>query len=315
MDRYGQVVERFGGKTVVALATCWTEDGEIDFAAMKRYVNWLCTQKVPAITTTYGYSEMCWMSDDDVWRLSADLAEAIAGRCVFIASTLYWPPKVTRKFLKHADKAGVDAVKVQLNQWLMSGSAEQKARYWRQYFDLIKDAAPIPLMLWANFFGEAEVPVETVVDLARDPQIVGMKNDADPFYYYYDLLRATTDENFVVMSGGQMRNWVYGYGVGKPALLSGISGFRPDIDLTLHELLVADRFREAWEHVERYEDPFRNLWGGLHPQRCIHSALHMHGLYPNNLPGMMIRAHTPAECEQLRQGLERILGPIQVQAL
>ena len=312
MDRYAQVVNELEGQSVVALATCWTADGEIDFEAMKKYVNWLCERRVPAITTTYGFSQMWWMSDDDVWRLTAELAEAIAGRCIFISSTLYWPPKVARRFLKHAEQVGADAVKVQINHWpIVSSSPPQKAKLLRDYLHAVKDAADIPLLLWANFFGSGAVNVETIAELAGDRQIVGMKNDEDPFYYYYDLLRATADEDFVVMSGGQMRNWVYGCGVGKPAYLSGMGAFRPDLDRALHELLAADDLRAAWEYTKKWEEPLFKLMAGRNPQRTIHSLLHLHGLYPSNLPGPLEQPDTPEQCEELRLGMERALGPIE----
>ncbi len=79
MERAIQVLQRLKGP-VVPLNICFTGDNEIDYPAMRRYVNWLCEQQVPVLLLTYGSSEFSAHSDEEIWRLSAELAEAIGGR-------------------------------------------------------------------------------------------------------------------------------------------------------------------------------------------------------------------------------------------
>ncbi len=310
MDRGARVVERLKGP-VATLPVCFTEDGEVHFSAMKKYVDWLCDQGVSTVLLTYGYSQFAWLSDDDIWRLTADLAGVIAGRCVFIASTGWWPPKQCREFLKHADGAGVDTVKVQINPWLiMPGGTDEKGAFFRKYHDTIQDAATIPLTLWCNYFGTPAVPVDVIAEMAKDPQIIACKNDDHPFYYYYDLIRATRDEDFAVISGGQMRNFVFGYQVGSPAYLSAVVDFRPENALEFYDLLVAGRIDDAWQWVYRYEEPCFKLWMPLKSHRWIHAVMEMHGLYPNRLPGAFDSPLTDEECARVRREMEEVYGPI-----
>lgn len=302
MGRATRVVERLKGP-VVPINICFKDDDSVDYAAVKKYVNWLCEQKVPVLLLTYGSSEFYNLTDEDIWRLTAEVAEANAGRSLFIASTGWWPPAKCREFLKHADRAGADAVKVQLHTAL--GASRESIL---GYFDQIQDSAPIPLLLWVV---KPPYPVEVVAELATRPQIVGMKNDADPFYYYYDVLRATANVDFAVISGGQMRNIALGYQLGSPAYLCTIAPFRPDISREFFSLLVSHSYDEAWEMVRRYED----LWlqtavkhGWL---QSIKSALELYGLYPNNRvpsPGV---SHTPDQCQEIKRCLEQLFGPIE----
>ena len=305
MERALSVFERLKGP-VVPINICFTGDGEINYAAMRKYVNWLCEQEVPVLLLTYGSSEFAWISDEDVWRLTAEFAEEVAGRSLFIASTGFWTPKVCRRFLAHADQAGADAVKVQISPW--AGVKEREV--FIGYHDRIQDAAPIPLLLWCNSGGTGAVPVDVIAELARRPQIVGLKNDEDPFYYYYDLIRATRDEHFAVISGGQMRNFVLGYQLGSPAYLCTIAPFRPDIALQFYGLLVERRFDEAWQMVFRYEEPWLRLAGEMDWLRSIKTAINLHGLLPNNYPYPLRRPHNEAEQEKIRQCLEEVFGPI-----
>jgi len=304
MERALSVFQRLKGP-VVPINICFTPEGDVDYAAVRKYVNWLCEQHVPVLLLTYGSSEFAWISDEDLWRLTAELAEVIAGRSLFVASTGFWTPAVCRRFLQHADAVGADAVKVQINP---AGGVRQ---VFLDYHDRIQDAAPIPLLLWCNSGGTGAVPVDVVAELARRPQIVGVKNDEDPFYYYYDLIRATRDQHFAVISGGQMRNFVLGFQVGSPAYLCTIAPFRPDIALQFYELLVRKRFDDAWAMVFRYEEPWLKLAGEMDWLLSIKTALYLHGLYPNNLPFPLRPAHGEAERGKIRQCLHSVFGRIE----
>ena len=168
---------------------------------------------------TYGSSEYAWLSDDDLYRLTAEIAAVVAGRSCFITSSSVWPAKVCAGFLRHAERAGVDAVKVQINMWAMAGAGAHRADLLRTYFDEAGAGSSIPLLLWCNSAGGEPLPVDLVAELAALDRVVGLKNDDHPFYYYYDLCRATQDLDFAVLSGGQMRNFVLGYQMGSTGYL------------------------------------------------------------------------------------------------
>ncbi len=303
MSRAVTVFERLKGP-VVPLNLCFTADGEIDYPVMRKYVNWLCEQKAPVLLLTYGSSEFDWISDEDLWRLTAELAEAVAGRSLFISATKFWTPAVCRKFLKHADQVGADAVKIQINPM----QAEREA--FLNYHHRVLDAAQIPLLLWCNNAGKPPVTVDVVAELARHPQIVGVKNDDDQFYYYYDLIRATQGQHFAVISGGQMRNFVFGYQIGSPAYLCTVAPFRPDVANEFYQILVQRRFDDAWAMVFRYEEPWLKLASEMGWLRSIKSAIHLHGLFPNNSVFPVRQPHTHAELEKIRQCLETAFGGI-----
>ena len=304
MDRYKGVVDRLKGP-VVPLNICFTAEGTIDYPAQRRYVNWLCEQGVPVILLTYGSSEFSLLGDEDLWRLSAEMAAEVAGRALMIGSTSYWNVATCRKFLQHAEESGLDGVKVQMNPWM----GQTDPAVFIAYHDQIQDAAPIPLLLWCNSGGGGGVPIDAVAELARRPQVVGVKNDEDPFGYYYNLIRATSDEDFAVISGGQMRNIAFGYQVGSPAYLCTIAPFRPDIALEFYGLLVAGDYDAAWQMVFRYEDAWLTRAGELEWLFSIKTAIHLHGLFPEHHMAPL-RGQDSARAEQVRACLEEVFGAI-----
>lgn len=305
MDRYTQVVERLKGP-VVPVNICFNATGEIDYPAQRRYVNWLCEQGVPVILLTYGSSEFSLLSDEDIWRLSAELTAVVAGRALMIGSTGFWNVAVCRRFLEHAEKIGMDGVKVQINPW----GGQAKREVFIGYHDRIQDAAPVPLLLWCNSAGQGAVPVDFVAELAQRPQVVGVKNDEDPFGYFYDLIRATNNANFAVISGGQMRNFAFAYPVGAAAYLCTIAPFRPDIALAFYDLLLNKRYDAAWQFVGRYEDPWLKKAAALDWLASIKAAIQLHGLFPEQYLSILHQADA-ALPGQVRTCLEDIFGTLQ----
>jgi dihydrodipicolinate synthase/N-acetylneuraminate lyase len=310
----GSIADRLAGP-VVPLNICFTESGEVDFAAMCAYAGWLAEQGVPVLLLTYGSSDYAWLSDDDIRRLTADISEVNAGRSLFVTSSSFWPAKVCGEFLRFAEKAGADAVKVQINIWGLSGPAAQRRAVLTRYFDDIQEVASIPLLLWCNSGGGEPLSTDLIAEMASRPQVVGLKNDDHPFSYYYDLCRATQDQDFAVLSGGQMRNFAFGHQIGSAGYLCPIAPFRPDIALRFYRTLLDGRTDDAWGLVSRYED--RWLAGAVEIGwlRAIKTAVHLHGLLPDDRAGGSWQQSTAEEKVRVRELLEDVFGPIQAAVL
>lgn len=273
MSRSADVVDRLKGP-VVPVNICFADDHSVDYDAMRRYVDWLCEQRVPVILLTYGSSEFSVLSAEEIRKLTELFARTVAGRSLFVTSTGYWSIGECREFLRHADAVGADAVKVQINPWL-----GQEREVLVGYFDAIRGAAGIPVLVWGAW--PDPYPIATVRELAARDEVVGIKNDGDPFYAYYDLLRATADQSFAVISGGQMRNFMLGYPLGGAAYLCTMAPFRPDLALRFYGHLQAGETEHAWAMVERYEDrwlPVAVKHGWL---ESVKVAMELHGLVPN----------------------------------
>ena len=307
MSRATDVVNRLKGP-VVPVNLCFASDDEVDFATMRKYINWLCEQKVPVILLTYGSSDYIWLSDADIERLMTEFAEVINGRSLFVVSSNWCPPKVCREFLKKADACGADAVKVQTNPWMISTGGLDPHQVIPGYFDRIEGAADIPLLLWGHSI--APYPVPVVTELAKRSNIVGMKNDDEMFAYYYDCCRATADEDFNVLSGGQMRNYVYGHQVGSTGYLCPIAPFVPHIANEFDDHVVAGRYDKAWQMVFQYEEAWLKGACDLGWLQSLRSAYELYGLFPHNRCVKPAPTHTPEQREQVRQLLESTFGPI-----
>ena len=301
MNRNESVLRRLKGP-VVPINICFYDDGTVNFDAVAEYVNWLCEHQAPILLLTYGSSEFAALTEEDVWKLTEVVGRANAGRSLFIASSGWWPARKTRRFLAHAEAAGADAVKIQIHVWF-----PKTKECYLPYYDALEGASALPLLIWGH--SPPSVPLEVITALAQREYVVGIKNDGDPFYEYYDMIRATRDMHFAVVSGGQMRNFMLGYPLGAAAYLCPIAPFRPDIALEFYRCLTEDRFRDAWQMVFRYEEPWLKAALGVDWLFAMKTAIRAQGVnYPNPNPAS-VKIKNPAEQEKkIRKALKDIFG-------
>ena len=81
MERTIRVVKHLKGP-VVPVNTCFGDDDSLDVGAMRKYVNWLCEQNIPVILLTYGSSEFCSLTDEEIWRLGFTLRDSGTARSI-----------------------------------------------------------------------------------------------------------------------------------------------------------------------------------------------------------------------------------------
>ena len=297
-ERTKEVAERIRG-AVVPLNTCFNEDGSVDFPSVARYVDWMCESGVPVISMATGSSEFASLSEEDVWRLTAEVAAVTSGRAVYIAGTGRWKASKCREFLAHADSVGADAVRVQVDP-----AIRDLPDVYIGYFDRIAGASDIPLVL-----EDGAPPVSMGAELAKRSNVAGaMIHDMEA---YLDLTIATADEDFSTICAGRMRYMIYAYQVGSPAFQCGIAPFRPDIAIEFYGHLESGRYDEAWQMVFRYEDPW--FEGALQVDwlHAIKGAIHLRGLYPTARRCPPWPDAPPETIATVRRVLEDIFGPIE----
>jgi dihydrodipicolinate synthase/N-acetylneuraminate lyase len=114
-----------------------------------------------------------------------------------------------------------------------------------------------------------------------------------------------------VISGGQMRNFAFGYQLGSSAYLCTAAPFRPDIALAFYDKVTAGDTAGAWEMVARYEDRWLAEAIRVGWLRAIKTALFLHGLHPTDRIGGLWQEGTAEERDSVRRCLEEVFGPIE----
>ncbi len=133
----------------------------------------------------------------------------------------------------------------------------------KRYYERIADSIEIPVLLYnAPGFTGMRIPPQTVLELAKHPNIVGMKDSA-PEGPVRLLARCDPAEDFHVLAGSA--NFMY------PCLYLGAAGgimsvanFLPGPCCDLYRLFTEDRYDEAKElhlKISRINQAVSGLWG------------------------------------------------------
>jgi 4-hydroxy-tetrahydrodipicolinate synthase len=161
--------EQFAGVTV-ALITPFSK-GEIDFATLRRLVDWHIEQGTDCLAPVGTTGESPTLDHEEHERVIGAVVEQARGRIKVMPGTGSNSTREAIRLTKFAQRAGADGA-------LMVGPYYNKPTqegYYR-HFAAVADAVPLPIVLY-NIPGRtaSNMLPETIARLAEVPTIVGVK--------------------------------------------------------------------------------------------------------------------------------------------
>ena len=292
-----EVLERLRG-SVATIIIPFNEDYSVDHGALRDWVDFMVVRGVPVLILTYGSAEMFNLEEREILDISRTVAQANKGRAVFVSGTGYWWEERCVRFIRKACDQGADAVFLHVNHQVAAKGDELFGFYQRV-------AERTQCVLLAHTVGGPGFNGELVRRLSRIDNIVGMKNDGDQFYDYYDYIRAG-GEDFAVISGGQMRNFFFGYQMGSPAYLCPVVTLAPEVSLAFYEHMVEGRLDQARRFIIEFEEPMLYASEDLGWGQLIKSALHLTGHFPTGLRRPPCPSLKPEQEPRVRRMLEEL---------
>lgn len=161
--------EQFAGVTV-ALVTPF-RGGDIDFAALRRLVDWHVEQGTDCLSPVGTTGESPTLDHDEHERIIAAVVEQAAGRIKVVPGTGSNSTREAIRLTRFAQRTGADGA-------LMVGPYYNKPTqegYYR-HFAAVAEACDLPIVLY-NIPGRtaSNIVPETIARLAEIPQIVAIK--------------------------------------------------------------------------------------------------------------------------------------------
>jgi 4-hydroxy-tetrahydrodipicolinate synthase len=161
--------EKFAGVTV-ALVTPF-RDGEIDYAALRRLVEWHVEQGTDGLAPTGTTGESPTIDHEEHERVIAAVTETARGRLKVMAGTGSNSTREAIRLTKFAKRAGADGA-------LMVGPYYNKPTqegYYR-HFAAVAEAVDLPIVLY-NIPGRtaSNILPETIARIAEIPSVVAVK--------------------------------------------------------------------------------------------------------------------------------------------
>ncbi|MGM9922811.1 MAG: 4-hydroxy-tetrahydrodipicolinate synthase [Bacillus sp. (in: firmicutes)] len=184
------------GQLLTAMVTPFNSNDEIDFNAARNLINYLIANGTDGLVVagTTGESPALTMEEKvELFQFTVKVAD---GRVPVIAGTGSNNTRASIHLTKLAEKAGVDGIMLVAPYY---NKPSQEGLY--QHFKSIAESTTLPVMLY-NIPGRSSVniSVETVVRLARIPNIVSIKDASGNLDAMAEIISQTPEE-FSLYSG------------------------------------------------------------------------------------------------------------------
>jgi 4-hydroxy-tetrahydrodipicolinate synthase len=198
---FWDIVAMFHG-SLVALVTPMTAQGDLDFPALRRLVDFHVAEKTDAIVIVGTTGESPTVDADEHRRLIESCVQYAAGRIPVIAGTGANATAEAIELARFARRAGADATLSVVPYYNKPG---QEGLY--RHFATIAENADIGLILY-NVPGRtvADLTLETTLRLAAIPNIIGIKDATGNLARASDLVEGIRmlDREFALYSGDDM---------------------------------------------------------------------------------------------------------------
>lgn len=184
--------------TGVALVLPMFEDGSIDYEGYKRQVQRMIDGGVKALLVNGTTGEPATIDIEDEFELTKNTVEMAKGTGVkvIVGAGSNYTAQAIRKAKFNAE-AGADA-----NLVVTPYYNKTSQRGLIEHYKAVAAASDLPLIMY-NVPGRTgmKISVDTVVELAKVPNIVAMKDATDDIAYAMEVLTRTKDMDFDLYSG------------------------------------------------------------------------------------------------------------------
>ena len=184
--------------TGVALVLPMFEDGSIDYEGYKRQVQRMIDGGVKALLVNGTTGEPATIDIEDEFELTKITVEMAQGTGVkvIVGAGSNYTAQAIRKAKFNAE-AGADA-----NLVVTPYYNKTSQRGLIEHYKAVAAASDLPLIMY-NVPGRTgmKISVDTVVELAKVPNIVAMKDATDDIAYAMEVLTRTKDMDFDLYSG------------------------------------------------------------------------------------------------------------------
>ncbi|NUS78328.1 MAG: 5-dehydro-4-deoxyglucarate dehydratase [Streptomyces sp.] len=283
--------------------TAYGPDGTVDLDTYRAHVRQGVEAGAAAVFAACGTGEFHALTPEEFETVVRAAVEATAGRVPVVAGAGYGTALAVR-YAGLAEAAGADGL-LALPPYLVLAGQEGLLRHYRE----IAAATALPVIVYQR--DNAVFTPETVVDLARTPGIVGLKDglgDLDLMQRIVSAVRSEVPGSFLYFNGlptAEQTQLAY-RAVGVPLYSSAVFCFAPEIALAFHGALETGDRATVDRLLDGFYRPFVELraQGRGYAVALVKAGVRLRGLDVGEVRPPL---HEPTEdhVKQLAQIIER----------
>jgi len=286
------------GRLLTAMVTVLNRDRSVNYQKTAELARWLLENGSDGVVVTGTTGEAPTLSDEEKIRLWAAVREEVGNRGQVLAGTGTNDTEHAVRLSREAARVGVDGLLVVTPYY---NKPPQEGLY--DYFRQVAEATPLPVILY-NVPGRTGVNLlpETVLELARIPNVVGLKEASGNLDQAGEILRRAP-QGFLLYSGDDSLTLpllaIGGYGV--ISVAAHLVGRQMKAMLEAYQ---GGRTGEAASLHQRLLPLFKVLFITANPIP-VKAALRLSGFDPGPLRSPLTEASPTVE-KAIRQVLEEL---------
>ena len=182
--------------SIVALVTPMAANGDVEWAALERLIEWHIESGTHGIVPMGTTGESATLDTDEHLQVSKRTIDVVAGRVPGIAGTGSNSTAEAIHQTQEAQAAGADACLLVTPYYNKPTQAGLVAHY-----EAIAAASDVPLVLYnVPPRTASDMQAETVAELARNPKIIGIKEACGDASRVGEIRQRVADD-FIILSG------------------------------------------------------------------------------------------------------------------
>lgn len=289
----------------VALATPFLPNNDIDFAGLKRLIDYVINNRVNYVVSLGTTGESVTLTEEEKHEILDFTVQTVNKRVPVVAG---FGGNDTQKVLHQMDAYHFNGIDAILSVCPYYNRPNQEGIY--QHFKTIAKHAPRPVIVY-NVPGRTACNMEanTTVRLSKDcPNIVGIKEASGNLAQVAQIIKYKARKDFLVLAGDDFIT-LPGIACGMDGVISVVGNAFPEEFSTLVRAAMADDFKTARNMHYRLLTIMELLFADGSPGG-VKYALHLLGICGYHLrlplvpPNVQVREALQNELSVLRQPAE-----------
>ena len=278
------------GQVLVALVTPMTSEGEVDWAATERHIDYVISNGADGVVVTGTTGETSTLTDPEKLKLVEVAKSVSAGRAKVITGGGSNETAHAMQLYKLSEKAGADGVMIVTPYYNKPTQAGVLT-----HFRMIADATDLPVILY-DIPGRAGIPIayETFLRAAKHPNIRAVKDAKG------DMAQASRimNETDLIYFSGDDANVLPHLSIGATGLIGVTSNVAPMAYREIVDATNRNDFNHALEVHNSLEPLVRSTMN--HVPGTVSVKYILHGLGLIDSPRVRLPLVGPEESEAAR---------------
>ncbi|MFM5967860.1 MAG: 4-hydroxy-tetrahydrodipicolinate synthase [Micrococcales bacterium] len=286
------------GQVLVALVTPMNADGEVDWDATEKHIDYVISNGADGVVVTGTTGETSTLTDPEKIRLVEVAKSVSSGRAKVITGGGSNETAHAMQLYKASEKAGADGVMIVTPYYNKPTQAGVLT-----HFRLIADATDLPVILY-DIPGRAGIPInyETFLRAAKHPNIVAVKDAKGDFA---QASRIMNDTDLLYFSGDDS-NVLPHIAIGA----TGLIGVTANIAPAAYREMIDATNRNDFHHALKVHNALEPLQRAAmtHVPGTVAAKYILHGLGLINSPRVRLPLVGPEDHEaaKIEQELDRV---------